>query len=292
MKTKRFMYRLLLFTAAILWVDNVGAQRFSLPNEDGVTITYEIVGNQVEVVSDYQNTYRGTVSIPSDVTYDGKKYEVYSIGKLAFIYRDELTSINLPNTIKRIGTGAFSECSALATVKMSEAIEFIGERAFAECSLLESITFPNTLLTIGKQAFYGCNRLTQIELPASLTFIGDISLACRNITSVVSHIEEPFSTYAFGGGNTQPLTTATLCVPAGTKEKYLNTSGWEFANIQEIIPLKGDVNDDGTVNVADISSIITVMANEENSVDADVNGDGVVDVADIALVITIMATSN
>ena len=53
----------------------------------------------------------------------------------------------------------------------------------------------------------------------------------------------------------------------------------------------GDVNGDGTVDVADIASVISVMASSENSgvAAADVNGDGKVDVADIATIISIMA---
>jgi hypothetical protein len=53
--------------------------------------------------------------------------------------------------------------------------------------------------------------------------------------------------------------------------------------------LKGDVNGDGVVDVADISAIISVMAGDANYEKADVNGDGTVDVADISGVITIMA---
>ena len=72
----------------------------------------------------------------------------------------------------------------------------------------------------------------------------------------------------------------------------------EFLFITEIIiapasgeqpKAKGDVNGDGAVDVADISSIITVMAVGTNDKTADVNGDGAVDVADISSVITIMA---
>ena len=54
----------------------------------------------------------------------------------------------------------------------------------------------------------------------------------------------------------------------------------------------GDVNGDGAVNVADISSVISVMAGEESeevTKAADVNGDGAVNVADIASIIGIMA---
>ena len=70
--------------------------------------------------------------------------------------------------------------------------------------------------------------------------------------------------------------------------------------------VKGDVNGDGTVDVADIAAIINVMASVGTrrvasvptprvasdyvpALNADVNGDGAVDVADIATVISIMA---
>ena len=58
--------------------------------------------------------------------------------------------------------------------------------------------------------------------------------------------------------------------------------------------LKGDVNNDGVVDVADVSAVITVMAGEMDDTTesyklADVNGDGVVDVADISNIISIMA---
>ena len=61
--------------------------------------------------------------------------------------------------------------------------------------------------------------------------------------------------------------------------------------------VKGDVNGDGTVDVADIASIISVMADSVGSGSptadaADVNADGIVDVADIASVISIMAQTS
>jgi len=58
----------------------------------------------------------------------------------------------------------------------------------------------------------------------------------------------------------------------------------------------GDVNGDGSVDVADIATIISVMAGTTGPQSgapnpADVNGDGIVDVADIATVISIMAAN-
>ena len=57
---------------------------------------------------------------------------------------------------------------------------------------------------------------------------------------------------------------------------------------------QGDVNGDFTVDVADIATVISVMANGSADVPsayADVNKDGVVDVADIATIISTMAAN-
>ena len=56
----------------------------------------------------------------------------------------------------------------------------------------------------------------------------------------------------------------------------------------------GDVNQDGTVDVADIAAVIDTMAGgtEFPFTAADVNGDGAVDVADISAIISIMAENS
>lgn len=56
-------------------------------------------------------------------------------------------------------------------------------------------------------------------------------------------------------------------------------------------PKEGDVNGDGSVDVADISAIINQMAGNKTYDNADVNDDGSVDVADISAVIIIMANN-
>lgn len=82
-------------------------------------------------------------------------------------------------------------------------------------------------------------------------------------------------------------TTHTVDYPAKSVERFRLTDSYDVPTVD------GDVNADGAVDVADISSVISVMASDGNdplSVRADVNGDGAVDVADIAEIISIMAS--
>ena len=71
---------------------------------------------------------------------------------------------------------------------------------------------------------------------------------------------------------------------------WISWKGGQYSDFHEAAQtVKGDVNGDGSVDVADISAIITIMAGGNNDSKGDVNGDGSVDVADISAVITIMA---
>ena len=53
--------------------------------------------------------------------------------------------------------------------------------------------------------------------------------------------------------------------------------------------IRGDVNVDGTVDIADAVSVLNAMAGQQVAGNADVNGDGVVDIADLVTVLNIMA---
>ena len=50
-----------------------------------------------------------------------------------------LSSIALPNTIKRVGSSAFDGCSALTSIELPATVESIGEQAFNNCQALTSV---------------------------------------------------------------------------------------------------------------------------------------------------------
>ena len=74
-------------------------------------------------------------------------------------------------------------------------------------------------------------------------------------------------------------------------KNWISWAGKTIADFHEkpAEKMKGDVNGDGSVDVADISAIISQMAGTAAYDASDVNDDGSVDVADISAVITIMA---
>lgn len=79
----------------------------------------------------------------------------------------------------------------------------------------------------------------------------------------------------------------------GNDQLWLDQTGGNYETLYEIVgaekEINADVNVDGSVDVADISAIISDMAGTESYPGADVNGDGTVDVADISAVISYMA---
>lgn len=82
-----------------------------------------------------------------------------------------------------------------------------------------------------------------------------------------------------------------LHVPTVSIDVYKITNPWRDFKAIVGLPeeLIWDVNGDGAVDVADISSVIRVMAQGDSDVSADVNRDGAIDVADISAIITKMA---
>jgi len=128
------------------------------------------------------------------------------IGAYAFNATD-LTQIELPLSLTRIGGFALAICQGLETVVVPEGTAFIGGSAFTGCSNLTSVTLPDSLTelndylfkdcvsldavtlgsevqNIGYQTFYGCSALTEITLPASVTEIR--SDAFRNCSALAN----------------------------------------------------------------------------------------------------------
>ena len=84
----------------------------------------------------------------------------------------EFTEVALPACLERIDDYAFSGCENLTTINLSDSIRYIGDNAFYGCSSLKNIHWPLRLTTIGSRAFRQ-TALETISLPEGVTSVGD-----------------------------------------------------------------------------------------------------------------------
>ena len=117
------------------------------------------------------------------------------IGQYAFSGCESLTAIKLGNSVRTVGTGAFSCCTNLISADFSRSsvgmlqnnllqsdknlryfkppkhLESIGYGAFKDCEAIERIPIPPTVRDIGLAAFQHCISLISIQIPRSITTI-------------------------------------------------------------------------------------------------------------------------
>ena len=109
---------------------------------------------------------------------------VTKIGNEAFACCDRLKSLTIPNSVKKIGDGAFHRIG-LTSVAIPDSVTEIGDRAFYECKELKSVIISDSVKKIGDSAFHWCNRLKSVVIPDSVTEIGnDAFSGCYGLASV------------------------------------------------------------------------------------------------------------
>lgn len=98
-----------------------------------------------------------------------------------------LKSINIPESVTRIGGDAFNGCSNLELSSLPANLTTIGDKAFYGCDNLKLTGIVGANLTsIGESAFKGLGCLESVIIPAGVTEIGDEAFAdCVNLKEVI-----------------------------------------------------------------------------------------------------------
>jgi len=126
--------------------------------------------------------------------------------------------VTIPNSVKSIGSNAFSLCNGLTSLAVEDgnavydsrdncnaiiktgdnelilgcqntiipnSVTSIGLGAFSQCSGLTSVTIPNSVTSIGSNAFEDCSGLTSVTIPGSVISIGNGAFSrCDGLESV------------------------------------------------------------------------------------------------------------
>ncbi len=148
----------------------------------------------------------GTLTIPDSVT---------KIGEGAFANLEGLKTIIIPGSVKEIGDNAFAYNKTLEHVILKEGVEKLGNSAFANCIQLKTVEMANSINSMGDLCFYYCEKLEEITIPSKVeaikqyTFSGDKSLKKVNLSEGLKNI----NAYAF------QYTTFTNIVLPSTLQK-------------------------------------------------------------------------
>lgn len=135
--------------------------RYNVNTEDGVA----------GVTTWVEKPYSGNVSIPDTIKYKGYKYPITYIVDKSFYNCQNLKSIKLPKTIKKIGEGSFAHCTQLKEINIPDYVTEIEDSCFSGCTILSDIKLPPMLRTITSYCFRACTALESIEIPQTTYYI-------------------------------------------------------------------------------------------------------------------------
>ncbi len=146
-------------------------------------------------------------------------------------YTKNILKVEMPNTVKELGYGAFSEISngfyfsSLERVELSKSLSKIEDKAFSVCRNLKYIEIPENVTEIGAGAFGGCKKLN-IEIPDNITKIGSGAFVrCNAIESII--IPKSVKTIdecAFGGWSSKQTIKCEATEAGENWNEYWNYS--------------------------------------------------------------------
>ena len=124
-------------------------------------------------------TFRGCINLKS-FNFNGApitEIEAYTFDGCAL-----LSSVNIPDTVKTFGQGAFYGCKALTSIELPSALTSIGGKCFQNCSGLVRVELPAGVTSIPQDGFHACSSLTYINVPRDCVSIGNYAFnGCGNL---------------------------------------------------------------------------------------------------------------
>ena len=120
------------------------------------------------------------------------------IGTKAFEFCN-IKSIIIPNEVRSIGDGVFSNCKSITSVSIPITVNNVGKQAFSGCNNLKTVSFNTnavgnvfagntsieklivgeSVTKIAEKAFYGCSNLDTIIIPKTVESIGKDAFVCE-----------------------------------------------------------------------------------------------------------------
>lgn len=151
---------------------------------------FELDGNNWDGEFLYLDNYLlgTTTDVAGDVKIkDGTKI----ISGFTFSHNADITSVEIPASVKAIDICAFSDCKNLTTIKWSEGLERIGYAVFENTSIT-SANLPKSVKTIEGYAF-GNTKIDSFNVNANVEKLDDSAFyGCTSLKSITVDSTNPY----------------------------------------------------------------------------------------------------
>ncbi|MEA4913550.1 MAG: leucine-rich repeat protein [Christensenella sp.] len=118
------------------------------------------------------------------------------IGQYAFARCENLRSVDLPDSLTQLERGAFSMSTSLKDVSLPIGLKKIEAYTFDDCAIYQ-IVIPENVEEVGAWAFFECDQLVQVDLPDDLRTIQEYAFSgCTRLL----RINFPIGLESIGGG--------------------------------------------------------------------------------------------
>lgn len=177
--------KLLLFLILALGISSLWAKDYDF-NVDN--IYYQLISPSECAVCNNgsYNTYSGTISIPSTVIYQDKILNVTNISSSAFRGCSRLVSVNIPNSIIKMGSDVFKGCTSLTSIEIPSSVVEIGSSAFSGCYSLSSCIIQPGLKKLDSWFFQNCSSLQNFIIPSTVAEVSNqVFVGCDLIKDII-----------------------------------------------------------------------------------------------------------
>ena len=100
-------------------------------------------------------------------------------------YTGIATAVSVPDSVKTIGSSAFSKNTDVGSVNVGKNTEKIKDSAFAGCKYLTSVTIPDNVISIGDYVFSGCDYLSKVKIGEGVEEIGTgVFAGCHSLYTI------------------------------------------------------------------------------------------------------------
>lgn len=174
-----------------------------------------------------------------------------------------LQILKLGNGIKEIYDSQFKN-KRLTSVELGNSIEKIGSEAFQNCSFLKTIVIPDSVKKIGDNAFLG-DSFNKITFGKNVSEIGEFAFGYSS------------RTIAWENNRYAKIPSVVINGYAGTAaEEYAKNNGFSFNNLEENEPdmnqkyrrsydiQAGDIDLDGEITVKDVTLLQKYIVDSES----------------------------